>query len=199
MEQRIATRRNRTRDDIVAAAWRLAERDGLVGLTLRDLAAEVGMRAPSLYGYFDSKAAIYDAMFAQAYRDLDAAVWVRDAGVTLDPAADPHAALVTGARRWLAFCQASVPRYQLMFTRAVPGWEPSAEAYAASTDSFARMREALARAGIREDRDVDLWTALVAGLAAQQIANEPGGQRWVALTDRAVRMVLHEINERTAP
>lgn len=198
MEQRVEVRRNRTRDDIIAAAWRLTERDGLVGLTLRDLAAEVGMRAPSLYGYFDSKAAIYDAMFAAAYRDLDAAIWAPEAWAT-DPSEDPHAWLVAGAEQWLAFCQASVPRYQLMFTRAVPGWEPSPEAYAASTDSFTRMREALARAGIREDRDVDLWTALVAGLAAQQIANEPGGQRWVALTDRAVRMVLHEINERTAP
>ncbi|WP_299444273.1 TetR/AcrR family transcriptional regulator [uncultured Phycicoccus sp.] len=198
MEQRVEARRSRTRDDIIAAAWRLAEREGLVGLTLRDLAAEVGMRAPSLYGYFDSKAAIYDAMFAAAYRDLDAAIWAPEAWAT-DPGEDPHAWLVAGAEQWLAFCQASVPRYQLMFTRAVPGWEPSPEAYAASTDSFTRMREALARAGIREDRDVDLWTALVAGLAAQQIANEPGGQRWVALTDRAVRMVLHEINERTAP
>jgi AcrR family transcriptional regulator len=198
MGQRVEERRHRTRDDIAAAAWRLAEREGLVGLTLRDLAAEVGMRAPSLYGYFDSKAAIYDAMFAAAYRELDAAIWEQDTWAT-DPGDDPHAWLVAGAERWLAFCQASVPRYQLMFTRAVPGWEPSPAAYAASTESFARMREALARAGIRDDRDVDLWTAMVAGLAAQQIANEPRGQRWVALADRAVRMVLHEINERTAP
>lgn len=197
MTDRVAERRSRTRDEVVAAAWRLAERDGLVSLTLRDLAAEVDMRAPSLYGYFASKAAIYDAMFAQGYRDLDAALWATEATSAADSADDARAWLVAGARQWLAFCQASVPRYQLMFTRAVPGWEPSPEAYAASTESFARMREGLSRVGISDDRDIDLWTALVSGLAAQQIANEPTGRRWVDLTDRAVRMFLHDVNRRT--
>lgn len=198
MQRRVAQRRSRTRDDIVAAAWRLAERDGLVSLTLRDLAAEVGMRAPSLYGYFDSKAAIYDAMFAQAYRELSAVMSTVLADPSSDPADDPHAWLASGVRQWLAFCQDSIPRYQLMFTRVVPDWEPSPDAYAASIDSFARMRDWLARVGVSDDRDIDLWTALVSGLAAQQIANEPDGRRWVDLTDRAAQMFLQEIKARTA-
>lgn len=53
-------RREQTRREILEAAWRLAGRDGVASLSLRDLAREVGMRAPSLYTYFDSKAAIYD-------------------------------------------------------------------------------------------------------------------------------------------
>lgn len=196
MPNRVAERRSRTRDEVVAAAWRLAERDGLAALTLRDLAAEVDMRAPSLYGYFANKASIYDAMFTQGYRDLDAALWGTNAG-WLGSADTPQESLALGARQWLEFCQASVPRYQLMFTRAVPGWEPSPEAYAASTQSFSRMRAALARVGIRDDRDIDLWTALLSGLAAQQIANEPAGRRWVDLTDRAVRMFLDDVFGRT--
>lgn len=196
MPNRVAERRSRTRDEIVAAAWRLAERDGLAALTLRDLAAEVDMRAPSLYGYFANKASIYDAMFAQGYRDLDAALWSTPAG-WLGSAGTTQEGLAAGARQWLEFCQASVPRYQLMFTRAVPGWKPSPEAYAASTESFSRMRTALAGAGIRDDRDIDLWTALLSGLAAQQIANEPAGRRWVDLTDRAVQMFLDDVFGRT--
>jgi AcrR family transcriptional regulator len=39
--------------------------EGLAALTLRDVAAKVGMRPPSLYSYFPSKNAIYDAMFLQ--------------------------------------------------------------------------------------------------------------------------------------
>ena len=35
---------------------------------LRDLAAMVGLRQPSLYAYFDSKHALYDAMFAEGNR-----------------------------------------------------------------------------------------------------------------------------------
>ena len=41
---------------------------------MRDLAAAVGMRAPSLYQYFDSKLAIYDAMFGQGMADALAVV-----------------------------------------------------------------------------------------------------------------------------
>jgi len=37
---------------------------------LHALAREVGMRQPSLYAYFDSKSALYDAMFADGNRQL---------------------------------------------------------------------------------------------------------------------------------
>ncbi|CAN5794635.1 hypothetical protein BH23ACT10_BH23ACT10_40630 [soil metagenome] len=199
MGRHVAVRRRRTRDTIVEAAWTLAERDGLASLTLRDLAAEVGMRAPSLYSYFDGKAAIYDAMFAQGYHDLDVALTDLAGRIDADPAVEPHRWLAAGVRAWLAFCQASLPRYQLMFTRFLPGWEPSPSAYAASVGSFGRMRSWLTSVGITDDHDVDLWTALVSGLAAQQIANEPDGSRWVDLTDRAVTMFLHTIEPGGTP
>src|SRR3979409_525344 len=65
---RRAERREATRSEILAAAWELARTEGLAGLSLRDVARKIGMRPPSLYWYFDSKHAIYDAMFAQGYR-----------------------------------------------------------------------------------------------------------------------------------
>ncbi|MBK6967894.1 MAG: TetR/AcrR family transcriptional regulator [Candidatus Microthrix sp.] len=55
---------------IVAEAWTLARRDGLAAISLRDLADRVGLRQPSLYAYFDSKLALYDAMFADGNRQL---------------------------------------------------------------------------------------------------------------------------------
>src|ERR1700680_5187915 len=67
---RRAERREATRSEIRAAAWDLARTEGLAGLSLRDVARKIGMRPPSLYWYFDSKHAIYDAMFAQGYRQL---------------------------------------------------------------------------------------------------------------------------------
>lgn len=157
------------------------------------------MRAPSLYSYFDSKVAIYDAMYAQAHRETDAALRAALAYSDIDPATDPHAWLGFGTRQWLVLCQASIPRYQLMYTRVIPGWEPSPGAYEASLASFQRTREWLAQVGVTDERDVDLWTATVAGLAAQQIANEPAGRRWIDLTDRAVRMFLREIEQKGTP
>ena len=65
MRNRRAERRDATRAEILDAAWAQVRADGLAALSLRDLARSVGMQAPSLYGYFESKHAIYDAMYAQ--------------------------------------------------------------------------------------------------------------------------------------
>jgi AcrR family transcriptional regulator len=174
-----------TRSQVLAAAWDLAERRGIASLSLRELASDVGMRAPSLYTYFDSKNAIFDAMFAQGYRELDALYADLPLG-----ADDPVATLTTAQKRFLRFCQQSVPRYQLMFTRVVPDWEPSPEAYAVSVQSYERMRAGLGALGIKGRRALDLWTAISAGLAAQQLANDPAGDRWIRVSRDAVRMFI---------
>ena len=67
---RRAQRRQETKDEIVAAAWDLVREQGLAGLAMRDLGARVGMRAQSIYSYFESKHEIYDAMFREGYLDL---------------------------------------------------------------------------------------------------------------------------------
>jgi AcrR family transcriptional regulator len=186
-------RRAATRSEILEAAWELAERDGFAGLSLRDLAAAVGMRAPSLYTYFDSKAAIYDAMFAEGFRQLEAAT----AALPVDPA-DALGTITAQLEGFLAFCTASIPRYQLMFTRAIPGWEPSRDAYAVSQASYTRMAEELALLGIDDPQALDLLTALTGGLAAQQLANDPGGDRWVRLAGEAARMFLTHVRPTAA-
>jgi len=185
-------RREQTRAEILAAAWQLAERDGIAGLSLRDLAAEVGMRAPSLYTYFPSKAAIYDAMFTAGFLQLEEAT----AGLTVEPA-DAVGTLAAHVEAFVAFCQDSVPRYQLLFTRAVPGWEPSEEAYAASVGSYARMARQLEELGISDAQHLDLLTALSAGLAAQQLANDPNGTRWRELSRDAAEMFLAHVRRTT--
>src|SRR5579864_4479035 len=55
---------------IVACAWNLAREEGIAGVSLHGLARAIGMRQPSLYEYFDSKHALYDAMFADGNRQL---------------------------------------------------------------------------------------------------------------------------------
>ena len=52
---RRAERREATKAEILDAAWVQVRADGLAALSLRDLARTVGMQAPSLYSYFDSK------------------------------------------------------------------------------------------------------------------------------------------------
>jgi len=59
-------RRRSAREAILDAAWALVGEEGLAGLSLRDLARRAGISTPTVYAYFDSKGAIYDAMFGQA-------------------------------------------------------------------------------------------------------------------------------------
>ncbi len=177
-----AVRQQATRDRIVAAAWDLAARDTLAGWTLRDLAAAVGMRAPSLYTHFEGKDAIHDAMFAQGWRQLvDELADVPDDG-------PPEQVLLAGATAFFDFCTASIPRYQLLFTHVLGDWQPSPEAYTESQRAYAHMVDHLAAAGVTDAAAVDLWTALVGGLVAQQIANDRGGHRWRRLLPDAVAM-----------
>ena len=186
-------RREGTRQDIIDAAWLQAEEVGIAGISLRDLAAAVGMRAPSLYTYFPSKDAIYDAMFAEGYRALDAQLTElveRLAGE------DRLRVLTVSTESFVAFCQASTARYQLMFTVAIPGWQPSADAYAVSLASYERTTEELDRLGIRTDDARDLYLAVVAGLAAQQMANDPTGDRWRRLAGDAMEMLIKHLDDK---
>ena len=181
-------RRDQTRREILALAWELAERDGIANLSLRELARTAGMQAPSLYTYFGSKGAIFDAMFAEGYRQLDELY----AELDIDPG-DLAETLTAATVEFLRFCQASLPRYQLMFTRVVADWQPSPEAYTASVESYERMAARMATIGIDGDDTRDLWIAITAGLAAQQLANDPGGDRWIRLAGDATTMFLHHI------
>jgi AcrR family transcriptional regulator len=190
-----ARRHEATRREILDAAWAQAEEKGVAGISLRELASAVGMRAPSLYTYFDGKDAIYDAMFAQGYEAL-----LRFSSGVMEEATglDRIQALAAVVERFVGFCQESPARYQLMFTRAVPGWEPSSAAYAVSVASTEAMAQALAGLGIADQDTLDLYVALSAGLAAQQMANEPQGGRWRKLARPAMEMLIahHDRNQK---
>ena len=177
-------RRRAARDAIVAAAWALVERDGLAALSLRDLAQEAGITTPTVYAYFDSKTAIYDAMFGQAaehFGDLMAAI--PDSG-------DVRADLIEATYRFAEYCLHNPARYQLLFQRTIPDFEPSPQSYAHAVAALGRARDRLDKAGISEPRHLDLWTALTTGLVDQQISNDPGGDRWLRLVEEAVDMFL---------
>lgn len=187
---RQARRRLETRREILAAAWDLVGDGGWDALTLRAVAERVGMRAPSLYTHFASKLDIVDAMFGQAWADIDVqtAAW-EEAGLP----AEAHTGLEAVATRWLRAMTDAPERNALMNHRPVPGFVPSEESYAAAVSVLQRTHRLLERYGITDPDAADLWTALMTGLVSQQNANDPGGDRWRRLVPRAVRMYLAEV------
>jgi AcrR family transcriptional regulator len=179
---RRSERHQATRSEILATAWSLTNEKGLTGWSLRELAAAVGMRAPSLYVYFGAKDHIYDAMFGESYRqllELSRATPLPD---------DPRERLRTIAVTFFDFAVENPARLQLMFWRVVPGFEPSADAYAPSLQVMDLGRKAFAEIGITDPAAMDMWSALLSGLVSQQASNDPGGDRWRRLIDDAVDM-----------
>ena len=192
IRDRRSERHEATRAEILDAAWRVAQEQGLAALSLRDLAKAVGMQPPSLYSYFASKAAIYDAMFADGYRQFFAIPGARDTATTDEE-------FKAGARTWFGFCTADPARYQLLFQRTIPGFEPSAASMALAIECLEVGRASLAGIGVTEPEALDLFTALMTGLTDQQLSNDPGGDRWGRLVDDAVDMFLAHVRADRPP
>lgn len=186
---RRATRRQETKAEIIAAAWHLVRANGLAGLAMRDLGERVGMKAQSIYSYFASKGEIYDAMFHEGYLAFAAIAddAFEDTGA---PALDRVHYM---AHRFFDFCTSDPVRYQLLFQRTIPEFEPSDESFAVALAAYESMTARMADLGITDPSAVDLWTAMLTGLTDQQISNDPGGDRWERLIDRAIDMTLREI------
>ncbi|MGZ7013104.1 MAG: TetR/AcrR family transcriptional regulator [Acidimicrobiales bacterium] len=185
-------RHEATKAEILEVAWEVARTEGLAGVSLRDVARRVGMQAPSLYSYFGSKNAIYDAMYAAgAQAFIDHQLPVPITGV-------PLADLKTHMRSFVEFCTRDSARYQLLFQRTIPGFEPSAESFAQSIRGRDLVGERLAAIGIDDPRALDLLTAIGTGITDQQISNDPGGDRWSRLVDEAMEMFYAHVTARRA-
>jgi len=189
MRDRRAERREATKTEILDAAWELVRAEGLAALSLRDLARRVGMQAPSLYSYFDSKHAIYDAMFVQGNQEL---LRRYEAMPEFEDAVDEFRA---NSQMFVRFTVEDPARAQLMFMRTIPGFDPSPESYEVAVRIVERSKQRFARLGVTKPEQFDLWTGIISGLSFQQIANEPGSDRWVRLVDDAVDMFLDHINK----
>ncbi|MGH3541281.1 MAG: TetR/AcrR family transcriptional regulator [Mycobacterium sp.] len=194
LKEPITDRRGRrhraTKQEIVDSAWAAARDKGLAGLTLSDVAARVGMQVPSLYSYFDSKNEIYDAMFAQGNDEFLEFIKERRA----EPLRRPRDRVRRAFRIFFDFCTSDPVRYQLLFQRTLPGFIPSESSYAKAIEALDLFRADGAEAGLTGDQaDEDLLTALNSGLVDQQIANDPGGDRWGRLLDEVADMAFDHV------
>ena len=174
---RIARRRAAVRDEALDHALALMTAEGVGALSVSEVARRMGIRGPSLYKYFPSRHAMYDALFARGLAGEEAAV--RAAIDGLPPGLPRIRAAGVAIVAWAVGNPALA---QLLHWRVVPGFEPAPETLEPSVRS---MSEARAEFGIAvrlgqlspaadTDDVVRLWTALLGGLITQQMANQPG-------------------------
>lgn len=196
-------RRLETIDEVLDHAVRIMAEDGVAGLSLGEIARRMGIRTPSLYGYFPSKNALYDALFARGGRLLLASY--RKYGDDHPPVeGDLAAIMLRFGREFVRWSVENFPYAQLLFWRPVPGFRPSAQAYAPAVelveDGVARLRGLQQRGLIRADADLaDAqrdWAVLVSGVVSQQLANAPeepfsSGRFTAALPGLAAMFAAH--------
>jgi len=193
---RRARRRQETIAEILGIATEVMTEQGVNGLSLAEVARRLGVQPPSLYKYFPSLMAVYDALFRRGQAEHLAVMRQAMAG------AEPGlAALTTGLEASGAWLLANPAIAQLMFWRPVPSFEPSPEALAPSFEMVALQRAALADAaaagqlGPGADSDEAVWlvSTLITGVLSQAIANEPGlpwGQgRFTPLFPKLMRLL----------
>jgi AcrR family transcriptional regulator len=105
------------RAEILAAATSLLEQTGSEeSVTLRAVAREVGISAPSIYPHFPDREAIVDAIVAGAFSDFNAAI--EDAtDAAADAGAGPRELVRAGCAAYLRFAAERPNRYKLLFER----------------------------------------------------------------------------------
>jgi len=186
---RQAERREATRNEILATAWEIAHESGLISVTLREIAARVGMQPPSLYSHFASKNAIFDAMFGQAWVQFQL---VLRQEVESFPK-DPRGRLLALASTYFDFAVSDLERHQLMDMPMLRDFTPTENAYQPAMECYEIMRFVLGEVGITRDADLDMYTALTGGFVNQQLANDPKGDRWRVLLPRALTLLADDL------
>jgi AcrR family transcriptional regulator len=173
---RRARRRQETIQEILDLAEAIMTDEGVNGLSLAEVARRLGVTPPSLYKYFPSLMAVYDALYARSARAhhevMRAAMDAAEPGLT---------ALEAGLVASGHWCLEHRGLAQLLFWRPVPSFEPSPEAFAPSIEMMELNRKGLADAvaagelgpGGDSDEAIYLVSIMIAGTLSQAMANEP--------------------------
>jgi AcrR family transcriptional regulator len=172
-------RRQETIEEVLDLAAQIMAEQGVAGLALGEIARRLGIQPPSLYEYFPSKHALYDALFARGARRLLDVMREIDDGPHEVPSL--HAALLAASERFVRWSIEHAPYSQLLFWRPVPGYVPSAEAYAPAEELLDWSRRRLAglqerrliRADVSTEQVLRDWTVVISGVISQQLSNAP--------------------------
>lgn len=197
-------RRRETIEEALDHAVAVMTESGVGALTVSEVARRMGIRSPSLYKYFPSLHALYDAVFARAL--LSSIESVDRTVVGAAPGVERLAVAGEAVVRWAVSHPALA---QLLYWRPIPGFEPSPETFAPSQADARRLREELRQAvrlgqldvAADSDEAVRLYTILLSGVMTQQMANQPAASyedgHFTRLTGTVIDMFLGRYQRRT--
>ena len=176
-------RRQETIEEVLDIAVEIMTEQGVAGLSIGEVARRLGIRPPSLYVYFPSKEAIYDALFARGAREVGHLIATESERLLerVEPGQPLADILLDAARTFVRWAMEHPAYTQLLYWRPVPGFVPSAEAFAPAVamveTSRHRFTELQRRGFIRADASIDDiqrdWVVILTGVVTRQLANAP--------------------------
>ncbi|MFF9804064.1 TetR/AcrR family transcriptional regulator [Streptomyces coeruleorubidus] len=181
-----------SREQVLASALELVDREGLSALSMRRLGAELGVEAMALYRYAASKDALLDGLVEALYLELEEQL-AADAGE------DAHwrAGLHRIARATYAVCLAHPRAVPLLATRLLA--VPLARRPAAVLRDHERVLALLRQAGFDEATTSSVFRAFTAWLLGyvsvelRPMVDNPDE------TDPAFRLGLHRLSAKELP
>jgi AcrR family transcriptional regulator len=194
---RRARRRRETIEEILEIALEVMAEEGVNGLSLSEVARRLGVQPPSLYKYFPSLHAVYDAIFERG--QVENLEVMRAAMADAQPGLDALTKALEASGEWALANQAVA---QLLFWRPVPSFEPSPQAFAPSVEMVAMQHQAMNDAvdagelgeGARDLEAVCLVSTFLIGMLSQAIANEPdlpwGHGRFTSLFPKLMSLLV---------
>ena len=160
------------RDDILRAALHLVEQRGPAGITMRQVAAELGYSATAIYQHFASKEGLLLALKLEAGDLLVKEMEVARQEPTLEQQ------LRAMAHRYLEFGLENSAFYRLIFQDMLPGLQLSPEHLARMRRSWSIVRETLAAwieargvPDVAADSEANVLWAIVHGVTSLALSN----------------------------
>lgn len=148
-----------SRERFLQAALTVLVEQGVAGLTVRGLAGAAGSSAIGVYTRFGGRTGVLDALYERTFELLHQKL------TDLPPVSgDPLPDVLAFARTFREFALESPARYDFMFQRAVPGYEPDPDlrmlAQRTSYDLLIERVRPAAAARTAEDATYLVWSTL---------------------------------------
>lgn len=155
------------RETIVNRAWERVEAEGLDSLSLGRLAADLGVKAPSLYRYIRNKAellrAVNELTEARLFEAIDDAL--------AQSGDNPREQIMALAQAYRAFAQEHPTVYTLAFTTAQPEARPDPDAQEAAAIPLQRIVATLSGEAVSLPALRGMW-ALIHGFVMLELSEQ---------------------------
>ncbi|MFK8024125.1 MAG: TetR/AcrR family transcriptional regulator [Ilumatobacter sp.] len=134
------------REAIVDAALSILHTEGAAALTVRNITEAAGCSTTGIYTHFGGKAGVIEAIYLDGFASFDAAL---AAAYDLD--------FIESGRVYRRWALEHPTQYMVMFGRAVPDFEPSADAAMQAAVAFDRLVQSIRKSGAFPDNEAELW------------------------------------------